>query len=429
MGGAGKWRDEDAASFTADHHVTVLPDNDDTGRRHADDVARSLVGRVASVTIVELPNLPEKGDVTDWLEAQPDPDAALERLCQVVDDADAYTAPDNAPVWTPEAQDASTTTGNTLTPPALIVKSALDVINEPEPATAIEGVAYADRVSVLVAESAAGKTFVLLDAAAHVSADLAWHGRNVVGGSVLYISFEGDAIGLRLRALRQIGHTLEHVHILQASDPLSPLVDRERVESPSRGELTVTDAITQLAADLAATNRPPIRLVVIDTIRASLSGSEDSSESVSAYLRAARRLLTNVSGAALVLAHHSGWLDGESKRKRERRSSAFRGNVDVTLYLEVERYDADQGEAELTLSTRKIRDSERPAPLRLIRRRVELNEDDGHGQPVTSCVIEADRRSREDRDAAQQQAAEAEHRDLDKPPSRSSRGGQSWRRR
>ena len=115
----------------------------------------------------------------------------------------------------------------------------------------------------------------------------------------------------------------------------------------------------------------------------------------------------------MILAHHSGWQDGEVKRKRERGSSAFRGNCDQTMFLEVGRYNADLREAEVILTTLKARDIERPAPLRLLRRRVELNDMDAYGQPVTSCVIERDPRSRDNVEAERQQAVEVEHHDTD----------------
>ena len=299
-------------------------------------------------------------------------------------------------------------------PPRLRFVSAAAVMAEPRPVDVIEGLAAADRLSVLAGESGAGKTFVLTDAVAHVSSGIPWHGRAVTPGSVAYVSFEGDALGLRLRAVHDVsGHPLEHVHILRASDPLSPRIDRDRIEIPSRGEIDLAAALADLVADLAASDRPPIVLLVIDTVRASLSGSEDSSESVSAYLRVVRRIAAGCPGAATVLVHHTGWQDGEGKRKRERGSSAFRGNVDITAFLEGGTFDADRGEADVTLTTLKVRDAERPPPLRLIRRRVELNEDNGHGQPVTSCVIDSDRRSREERDAEQVQEAEASHRETD----------------
>jgi hypothetical protein len=65
-GGAGKWRDE-ISRWLAGRHVVIVPDNDDTGRTHARDVAQKLTGTAASVRILELPGLPAKGDVSDWL--------------------------------------------------------------------------------------------------------------------------------------------------------------------------------------------------------------------------------------------------------------------------------------------------------------------------------------------------------------------------
>jgi hypothetical protein len=280
----------------------------------------------------------------------------------------------------------------------LMFMAADEIISAPRPAEIIEGFAWEGWLSVLVSESGVGKTFVLLDAAASVSSGVAWHRREVLQGSVAYISFEGDALGLRLRAIREkTGHRLEHVYILRAHDPLSPRVTRDG-EERSIGELTVVGALETLAAELLAGALPPIRLVILDTIRASLVGSEDNSEDVAAYFRTVRRVLACVPNAAAVLAHHAGWQDGENQKKRERGSSAFRGNCDTTAYLEACAYDKTKGEAELTLTTLKVRDAEKPAPLHFVRKRVEVLEMDRRGDPVTSCIIEPDRRSREDRE-------------------------------
>lgn len=49
--------------------VVLLPDNDEPGLRYADEVAAQLANLVppATVRIVELPGLPDKGDVVDWI--------------------------------------------------------------------------------------------------------------------------------------------------------------------------------------------------------------------------------------------------------------------------------------------------------------------------------------------------------------------------
>ncbi|HEX8073221.1 MAG TPA: AAA family ATPase [Pyrinomonadaceae bacterium] len=65
-GGAGKWRDEYSETLRG-RNVVILPDNDKAGHDHAEKVARAIRGIAASVKIIELPALPEKGDVSDWL--------------------------------------------------------------------------------------------------------------------------------------------------------------------------------------------------------------------------------------------------------------------------------------------------------------------------------------------------------------------------
>lgn len=66
--GKAKWRPEYSESLRG-RHVIILADNDEVGREHAKAVANALAGIAASVAILELPNLPPKGDVSDWLAA------------------------------------------------------------------------------------------------------------------------------------------------------------------------------------------------------------------------------------------------------------------------------------------------------------------------------------------------------------------------
>jgi putative DNA primase/helicase len=67
-GGAGKWRDELVPHFTG-AKVVILPDNDHAGRKHAALVAQRLKGTAQSLLILNIPELREKDDIFDWLEA------------------------------------------------------------------------------------------------------------------------------------------------------------------------------------------------------------------------------------------------------------------------------------------------------------------------------------------------------------------------
>ncbi len=65
--GAGKWRVEYSPYLTGKQTV-IFQDNDAPGRAHAQSVASSISPYAHSVKVVDLPGLPPKGDVSDWLQ-------------------------------------------------------------------------------------------------------------------------------------------------------------------------------------------------------------------------------------------------------------------------------------------------------------------------------------------------------------------------
>lgn len=69
-GGANKglWTSEHAQHL-AGKAVVVLGDNDEKGRAHVARVIKSLVGVASSIKVPQLDGLPDKGDVSDWLDA------------------------------------------------------------------------------------------------------------------------------------------------------------------------------------------------------------------------------------------------------------------------------------------------------------------------------------------------------------------------
>jgi hypothetical protein len=71
-GGAGKWRSEYNASLRG-ADVVLVPHNDDTGRDHAEQVAAALngiAGRIRNLDLAKTwPDCPEKGDISNWIEA------------------------------------------------------------------------------------------------------------------------------------------------------------------------------------------------------------------------------------------------------------------------------------------------------------------------------------------------------------------------
>ena len=83
--GANKWRPE-FNQFFENRLVAILPDNDEPGRRHAMQVAASLHPLATEVRIVELPNLPDKGDVSDWFESG----GTSQKLIELIDNTKPF---------------------------------------------------------------------------------------------------------------------------------------------------------------------------------------------------------------------------------------------------------------------------------------------------------------------------------------------------
>lgn len=87
VGGAGKWSSSYSDTLRG-KNVVILPDNDKPGFDHAETVARSLDGIASSIKVIRLPGLPDKGDVSDWLDRGGDLPGLL-------------VLAEKCPVWTP----------------------------------------------------------------------------------------------------------------------------------------------------------------------------------------------------------------------------------------------------------------------------------------------------------------------------------------
>ena len=87
FGGTGDGLPEGALEFLRGRHLIILADNDSSGRAHAIKKAQLAHGVAASVKLLEFPELPPGGDVSDFLKANP-ADALEDRV-------------ELAPLWAP----------------------------------------------------------------------------------------------------------------------------------------------------------------------------------------------------------------------------------------------------------------------------------------------------------------------------------------
>jgi len=65
--GAGKWKDA-YSSYLQGARVVILPDNDRPGQDHASQILKSLQGIAREIKVLNLPDLQDKQDISDWLQ-------------------------------------------------------------------------------------------------------------------------------------------------------------------------------------------------------------------------------------------------------------------------------------------------------------------------------------------------------------------------
>ncbi|MGD0275673.1 MAG: AAA family ATPase [Syntrophales bacterium] len=90
--GAKKWRSEYSEYFRG-KNVVLIPDNDDEGREHMTQIASALMDIAATIKWLDLPGLPIKGDVSDFINTFTTKEESFERLSIMIESAPLYAPP------------------------------------------------------------------------------------------------------------------------------------------------------------------------------------------------------------------------------------------------------------------------------------------------------------------------------------------------
>jgi hypothetical protein len=195
------------ASLFAGRTCHVVPDNDPAGRDHARKVCLYLMEAGATARVVNLPDLPAKGDVSDWLDLGHDA-ADLRRLAA---EAPVFGAAEPKAEAPPADADAS------LPPDAEVVTVCLRDVERAEVEWLMPDRVPLGKVTLFAGEAKLGKSFVTLDIAARVSQGDLLPGSDdecIPRGSVVLLSAEDDIADTIKPRLEAAGADFDRIHAL-----------------------------------------------------------------------------------------------------------------------------------------------------------------------------------------------------------------------
>jgi hypothetical protein len=272
---SSNWAECNGIDALAGRHIIVLEDNDESGRNRALAAAVALHDKAASIRYVSLPGLPEKGDVSDWLDADPANADRLVDFCLSVPEWVNPTTKEEEPP--PEA-----TNTDTATP--LILSSAGFLEGFIPPDYLIDGILQRRFCYSMTAPTGTGKTTIALTLTAHVALGRPIGEAVVEKGRVLYLAGENpDDIRMRwLASADKLGFDTNNidVHFLPGVFKISEIGPRIYAE------------VTQIG---------PVALVVVDTSAAYYEG-DDENANVQMGIHARRmRALVGLPGEPCVL--------------------------------------------------------------------------------------------------------------------------------
>lgn len=294
--GAKKWSDE-YSTYLRGASVVVLPDNDESGKAHAHMVANSLYAHDCSVRIVELPGLPEKGDVSDWLSQGHD-----------LDELEALIG--RTKLWSPDPSDR-----NWWWLEEILADD--EAMRPPTPCIPYMG--WKGRCTLFAASEKLGKSTLLGFIASQCVVGGMFLNEPVHRGTVLVIGLE-ETRGDVARRLRHFGLT----------DP------RKSVAVIDRLRATELDGrIAEIQAVMSVV-KPDV--VLVDTLIAfgDATVSDWTASAQAAPVVNALTRLAHESGAAVILVHHATKATG-----KYRDSSAIGGAVDAIAELTAPKLEED----------------------------------------------------------------------------------------
>jgi putative DNA primase/helicase len=287
-------------SYFARRNVIILADNDDGGRKHAEQKAALIQPVAKSVRVVHFPELPEKADVSDWIASGKGRDDLQARV-------------DQTPKWVPSVA------ANFVPLPAakrrLISHRASDI--QPERLEWVwPGRIARGKAALLGGPPGLGKSQVTANIAATVSTGGRWpcdEGRAPLGDVVILSAEDGMADTIVPRLIAAEADT-SRVHIVAAATKL------DGTGRKTFSLKTDVDLLEELSREIGT-----VRLIIIDPISAYMGGADGNGNVETREVLEPLAEMANRLGIAVVAVTHlnKGGAGGESALNRFAGSIAF----------------------------------------------------------------------------------------------------------
>lgn len=233
-------------------------------------------------------------------------------------------------------------------------------VSRPPPKWIIEGVLPEAEMAMIVGPPSSGKTFFALDLALHIAIGALWREKETAGGPVVWVAAE--AVGsVRNRALAFARH-----HSIELDEAALWVIG----ETPSLSDVDHVRHIAKHAREI----RP--RVIVIDTLAAASGGANENSGEDMGIILAACRSLHRITGALILLVHHTG----KDATKGARGWSGLKAAMQTEIEIAVD----PQGDRRAKVT--KQRDGEQDIEFGFKLIPVTLSPFDD--KPQISCVVE-----------------------------------------
>jgi RecA-family ATPase len=318
---AGKWTDDCVAALRG-RDVVILEDNDTAGRAKALTAANALNGVANSIRIVSLPNLPDKGDVSDWLDADASCADRFVDVCM------------GTPQWTPDVVSAA----SPKTPLPFINIGAWQNEPVPEREWTVKVRLPRSNVTLLSGEGAIGKSILSLHLSAAVVLGRDWLGTMPDPGPAIVVCCEDDPNELWRRCDLIFSHygaafaEFKNLHLLALAgeETLMAVPDRSGIIQPT----SLLGRIREAACDI----RP--KLIVLDNAADIFGGNENDRAQVRQFIGILRGVAI-AAGAGILLTSHPS-LTGISSGTGLSGSTAWNASVRSRLYFKRAKTDKDE---------------------------------------------------------------------------------------